>query len=144
MDHEAGGLRPLHGGVRGDLLQPARRPGGAARERDQDRLQLDALQVRYSLSLSLKEKKTSLKALESNVRAVLCMQRCDQHLERRRLLHPPHHPQARRRRPQGVGLQRRHRREDPRDVHEAHPQQARAQDRPGVDAVVRPSAGNLN
>jgi hypothetical protein len=45
VDHEAGGLRPLHGGVRGGLLQPARRPGGAARERDQDRLQLDALQV---------------------------------------------------------------------------------------------------
>jgi hypothetical protein len=51
MDHEAGGLRPLHGGVRGGLLQPARRPGGAARERDQDRLQLDTLQVRRRVSL---------------------------------------------------------------------------------------------
>uniref|UniRef100_A0A453P574 Carboxypeptidase n=1 Tax=Aegilops tauschii subsp. strangulata TaxID=200361 RepID=A0A453P574_AEGTS len=76
--HEACRLRSLHDPILRGLLQPAGCPGGAARERDQDRLQLDALQRR------------------------------DRQVERRRPLHPPHHPQARRRRHQGLGFQRRH------------------------------------
>jgi hypothetical protein len=143
VDHEAGGVRPLHDRVHRDLLQPARRPGGAARQRDQAQLQLDVLQVQLlSYLIVVHLLLWLLLTTDGSTLFVWRMQQHDQQLERRRLLHAPHHPQARRQRPPGLGVQRRHRREDPRDGDEAHPQQARAQDHPGLDAVVRPLTGN--